>query len=56
MKRLTPLPWILSGLEPLTQKTNDGLLGWAVELFDLPFSGPGNLNRPDQAGAPTLQV
>jgi hypothetical protein len=45
MKRLTPLPWILSEFEPLTQKTNDELLGWTVELFDLPFSGPGN--RPD---------
>jgi hypothetical protein len=26
MERLAPLSWILRGLEPLTEKTNDGLL------------------------------
>lgn len=56
MEGLAPLSWILRGLEPLTEKTNDGLLSWTVEFLDLPFSGPGNLNRPDQACAPVLRA
>ncbi len=56
VRGLAPLSWILGRLQPLTQKANDGLLSRAVELFDLLLGGPGNLNRPDQDGAPVRRA
>ena len=50
----SPLPRVRRDRESLSQKTNDCLLGIAVEFCDLLFGGSGDLNRPSQDAAPTL--